>query len=113
VVWWENLQGIVEHVVLRLNRQTLGRAIMSKENQWQYCKKCGRDQRFEFSIREEIWSKLPEKWINHVLCIECFLEELEKASPDQRFELSDFAFIGIVGERFKGGILIDNPKVKA
>lgn len=85
---------------------------MSKENQWQYCKKCGRDQRFEFSIKKEIWEKLPEEWQNHVLCIECFLEELEKMSPDQIFDISDFAFLAIVGERFRGKALIDNPNVK-
>jgi hypothetical protein len=85
---------------------------MSEENQWQYCKKCGRDQRFEFSIKKEIWEKLPIKWQNHVLCIECFLEELEKTSPDQRFDASDFAFMAIVGERFLGKALIDNPTVQ-
>lgn len=86
---------------------------MSKENQWQCCKKCGRDQRFEFSIRKEIWNKLPNEWIDHVLCIECFLEELEKTSPDQIFDRSDFAFMAIVGARFRGKALIDNPNVKA
>ena len=84
---------------------------MSKENQWQYCKKCGRDMRFEFSIRDEIWKKLPIEWQNHVLCIECFIEELEKTSPNQRIELSDFNFLGIVGEGMIGGILVDNPNV--
>ncbi len=85
---------------------------MSKENQCQYCKKCGRDQRFEFSIRKEIWEKLPIEWQNHVLCIECFLEELEKTTPYQQFYASDFAFMAIVGERFSGKALIDNPNVK-
>ena len=86
---------------------------MSKENQWQYCKKCGRDMRFEFSIRREIWEKLPQQWVDHVLCIECFLEELEKVSPDQCIDLSDFAFLGIVGAGKLGGTLVDNPNVKA
>ncbi len=81
---------------------------MSEENQVQYCKKCGRDMRFEFSIRKEIWEKLQDQWKNHVLCIECFLEELERASPDQQFDISDFAFLGMI----PGGILVDNPKVQ-
>ena len=81
---------------------------MSEENQWQYCKKCGRDQRFEFSIRKEIWDLMPEKWINHVLCIECFLEELEQVDREQIIRLSDFAFLGLI----PGGILIDNPNVQ-
>jgi hypothetical protein len=40
--------------------------------------KCGKEMRFEFSINNEIWKKLPDTWRNKVLCIECFLEELEK-----------------------------------
>ena len=80
---------------------------MSKENQQQYCKKCGRDQRFEYSIRKEIWELMPKKWVNHVLCIECFLEELASVSPEQEIFLSDFAFLGML----PGGILVDNPNV--
>lgn len=67
--------------------------------------------RFEFSIKKDIWNKLPDRWHNHVLCIECFLEELEKTSPDQRFGLLDFSFLGIVGNKNFGGILIDDPNV--
>lgn len=81
---------------------------MSVKNQWQYCKKCGRDQRFEYSIRKEIWGLMPEKWINHVLCIECFTEELSKVAPDIKITLEDFSFLGML----PGGILVDNPNVK-
>jgi len=69
---------------------------MSKENQCQYCKKCGRDQRFEFSICDEIWNKLPEIWQNHILCIECFLEELNNACPTQKIQVSDFVYMCIL-----------------
>lgn len=75
----------------------------------QYCKKCGRDIRFEFSIKDEIWNKLPKKWQNRVLCIECFLDELEKESPRHEFNLSDFRFLGVVGSAENnvfGGVLI-------
>ena len=80
---------------------------MCEENQWQYCKKCGRDQRFEYSIRKEIWKLMPDRWINHVLCIECFLEELALVSPEPKISLSDFSFMSM----FPGGILVDNPNV--
>jgi len=76
----------------------------------QTCKRCFRETRFEFSIKDDIWSKLPERWQNRVLCIECFLEELEKECPDQEIRLSDFAFLGVVGDIENdefGGILVD------
>ena len=93
---------------------------MSLENQWQSCEKCGRDMRFEFSIRQDIWNKLPDNWRDKILCMECFLEELEPIAPDQEINLNDFAFLGIVGnintpsttKRGMGGILTDNPNVK-
>lgn len=67
--------------------------------------------RFEFSIRKDLWEKLSDKWINRVLCIECFLEELEDIEPNQKFYLSDFAFLGVVGDHLFGGILLDDPNV--
>lgn len=77
----------------------------------QCCKKCGKDLRFEFSIKNEIWSKLPEKWRDQILCMECFLEELEKVSPTQKIYLDDFFFIGIIGSPGNsvfGGCFLDS-----
>lgn len=58
---------------------------------------------------------LPTKWRDQVLCIECFLEELEKEVPTQEIYLSDFFFLGIVGgidnNRF-GGCFIDSDRGK-
>ena len=99
---------------------------VNKGNQCQYCKKCGRDMRFEFSIRDEIWNKLPKTWKDRVLCIECFLEELNEVEPDQEIHFDDFNYMCILdpiedtewkGDRPKllhplfGGTLIDakNP----
>lgn len=77
----------------------------------QSCKKCQKEMRFEFNIKDVIWDKLPTKWRDHVLCIECFLEELEKEAPTQEIHLSDFFFLGIVGgidnDDF-GGCFIDS-----
>ena len=99
---------------------------MSKENSIQYCKKCGRDQRFEFSIRDEIWNKLPEMWRDRILCIECFLEELNAADHNQEIHVTDFAYMCILdpiddkeweGDYPKllhplfGGTLIDNGQL--
>lgn len=82
---------------------------MSYENQWQSCKKCNKDMRFEFSIRDEIWEKLPTKWQDHVLCIECFLEELDKVEIDQKLNSSDFAFMVIIGDHLLGTLIDRNP----
>lgn len=69
--------------------------------------------RFEYSINDEIWNKIPKKWTNHVLCMECFLELLEKEFPCHEIKISDFKFIGIVGVNRTmkfGGILLDTNK---
>jgi len=66
-------------------------------SQHQTCKKCLREQRFEFNIEDEIWYKLPEKWHHSALCIECFLEELQAVAPYQKFDMLDFYHLSIVG----------------
>jgi len=77
----------------------------------QTCEKCFKEMRFEFSVDNYIWNKLPTKWNNKVLCIECFLEEIEKVSPNEKIELDKFNFLGIVGINAEnnnfGGILLD------
>lgn len=76
----------------------------------QTCKKCFKKMRFEFNIQDGIWDKIPKKWRNHALCIECFLELLEKECPDEKLKLTDFRFIGVIGVNRKkkfGGILLD------
>jgi len=76
----------------------------------QSCDKCHKEMRFEFWIDDDIWSKLPDQWRDGALCIECFLEELEKNVPDQEFDMSNFHFLSIVGSLENwdfGGILID------
>ncbi len=99
---------------------------MSKENQVQYCTKCNKDMRFEFSIKDEIWNKLPEPWKNQILCIECFLEELNKVDHNQEIHVTDFNYMCILdpiddkdwkGDYPKllhplfGGTLIDNGQL--
>jgi len=38
----------------------------------QSCKYCGRDQHVVWKCKDEIWNKLPKKWHNKALCLECF-----------------------------------------
>ena len=60
----------------------------------QTCKKCFKEMRFEFSVEDKLWNKLSEEWKDNFLCIECFLEELEKVSPDEKIGLEKFNFLG-------------------
>lgn len=77
----------------------------------QTCKSCSKEIRFEFSIKNGIWHKIPKKWQNKTLCIECFLELLEKEAPNQKIELNDFYFLGAIGyPKNFGGILRDKKK---
>jgi hypothetical protein len=39
----------------------------------QSCKYCGRDQHVVWSCKNEDWLKLPERWHNTALCLECFI----------------------------------------
>jgi hypothetical protein len=81
----------------------------------QTCAKCLKEMRFEFSIKDEIWNKLPVKWRNHCLCIECFSEELENEAPNQQISLNDFFFLGIVGtldNNAFGGCFLDSDNRK-
>ena len=78
----------------------------------QICRKCFKAMRFGYTIKDEIWNQLPPEWINKVLCIECFLEELEKVAPKQKFGLNNFYFLSICGDYDNspdfGGTLMDN-----
>jgi len=40
----------------------------------QSCKRCGRDQHVMYSVENKVWNKLPIKYHNKMLCIECFIE---------------------------------------
>lgn len=41
----------------------------------QFCKKCGSEMAYDFSVPDELWDNLPNKYQNHVLCLNCFLRE--------------------------------------
>ena len=44
--------------------------------QKQSCKKCGCTSYYDFQVPDIYWNKLPKKWINSALCINCFIEQL-------------------------------------
>jgi hypothetical protein len=77
-----------------------------------HCQKCSRKIVLGYSVKDELWAKLPKPWHSgSVLCIECFIEELEKAHPTQKITLSDFYFLAIMGDYDHdgfGGIILDS-----
>ena len=38
----------------------------------QYCKSCGNDMGYDYKVSDEDWEKLPLKYHNKVLCLNCF-----------------------------------------
>ena len=75
------------------------------------CEKCLRRYRVQFDIKDEIWAKLPKKYEHSSLCMECFLEELEKTAPNQELGLNDFCFLSftdLTNAKFGGPIMMNN-----
>lgn len=68
------------------------------------CKKCGRNQRLSWDIKDKVWYSLPEIWHNKVLCLECFLELAEEINLDLRGAIN---FISIVRGN-SGWTIFDN-----
>ncbi|MGP8023296.1 MAG: hypothetical protein ACLQG5_06385 [Methanobacterium sp.] len=74
------------------------------------CQKCFRRIVLGYSVKDELWSNLPKNWDSRsVLCLECFIEELDKTHPTLKITLNDFYFLSIIGdydhEEFGGTIL--------
>ena len=80
------------------------------------CQKCSRKIVLGYSVKDELWAKLPKPWHKGtVLCLECFIEELEKAHPSQRITLNDFYFLAIIGDYEHndfGGMILDSDYKK-
>ncbi len=71
----------------------------------QTCKKCGRPQYFEFVVKDWIWNILPKYWRNRVLCVDCFIEEMDLAlDKGLKLSLDDFEFIAFVGDKLRATI---------
>jgi len=76
-----------DHVRIILKRLLLVLGWRDKQS----CKYCGRDQKIVWSVKNEMWDKLPEKYKNKALCIECFVE----LHPNMLAN-DDFTFISFV-----------------
>jgi len=81
------------------------------ESKWAYqtCNKCKCEQRFSYGVNDEIWALLPHPWTeNSVLCIDCFLKELEMDNPDLKLGIEDFYHIAFIGNGNFGGTILDH-----
>ena len=56
----------------------------------QSCKRCGRDYHIIWSIEDKVWNKLPVKYHNKMLCIECFIELYPKKLKTLHFTFGGF-----------------------
>jgi len=54
------------------------------------CNHCGRDQHVVWSIEDKAWNKLPVKYHNKSLCIECFIELYPKKLKTLHFTFGGF-----------------------
>jgi len=72
----------------------------------EFCKKCGREQRIAWSVTNSVWFRvIPLLYNNQVICLECFLKYCDKNKIN--ISKTDFLFFGMIGDSFKGVILID------
>ncbi len=58
----------------------------------QTCKACGRPDKFNFSVRDDIWERVvPEKLRSNVVCLSCFDDFAHRRGVN---------YAGALGERF-------------
>jgi len=57
----------------------------------QSCKHCGRDQHIIWSVEDKFWNKMPVKYCNKCLCIECFVELYPKRLKTFNFTFKGFS----------------------
>jgi len=74
---------------------------------WQTCYRCGRRQRFEFSVTDKLWALVPVPYCYHALCIECFLLSLDERGEPLTIGLDDFVFVAVLGGYINSAILVD------
>lgn len=56
----------------------------------QSCRYCGRDQHVIWHCNDLDWSKLPKKYINTSLCLECFISLTKNVNILQPIEILNF-----------------------
>jgi hypothetical protein len=76
------------------------------------CHRCSRKIVIGYSVKDELWAKLPDPWFEgSVLCLECFIEEIDSAHPTQKITLNDFYYLSFIGDFDHddfGGIILDS-----
>jgi hypothetical protein len=76
------------------------------------CDKCSRKIVIGYSVKDELWAKLPKPWHEgSILCLECFIEELDKTHHALKITLNDFYFLAIIGDydhKEFGGIILES-----
>lgn len=77
--------------------------------EYELCDNCGGHDHFAYHVNDDIWKKLPGQWNkSSVLCMECFLSELERFNPDLQLSLEDFKYLSFFSGNNKfGGIIKD------
>ncbi len=65
------------------------------ESHQQTCKACGRADKFDYTVPDEIWHKaLPERLWNRVVCLSCFDDFAANADVDYAPVLDEVYFAG-------------------
>lgn len=78
------------------------------------CKRCGRDQRLAWGVKDAIWDRaVPEKWRNKVLCLECFLELMDRECNNTAEIKEIIEFLGFAGNKVTGKRGMKMEKLKA
>lgn len=66
--WFFRIQDILR---VFIKKWLLGRLLYLRNKQ--SCRYCGRDQHIVWKCEDVNWIKLPKKWYNTTLCLECFI----------------------------------------
>lgn len=65
-----DLERIFHKIILHLRLHQRKHKLVN-----QFCKRCGHEMGYDYSIKNKDWEKIPEKYQNHVLCWNCFCDE--------------------------------------
>jgi hypothetical protein len=61
----------------------------------QSCKACGRRDKFDFSVPDEIWAAVvPPKFANLVVCLSCFDDFAQVRGVDYASHMTTLYFVG-------------------
>ena len=76
-------------------RMTNKRGRFSPADKQQTCKVCGRSDKFNYNVPDELWKKVvPAKYHNKVVCLECFDQLAFKKNIDYSNCINTLYFAG-------------------